>query len=767
MDMQNVTTPEVNQEAPKSKLGLFALIGVVLVTAIAGGVYYFGLKEAPPALPSQGGLQGSISNQATGFYEYTAADVTAHKAGTGTKEKISPKRGVAYPYITEDATMGALLTKDTVPVKGTAVMYGYWDNSVSKWITTQQTVKAWAAVTTPLSGTGLTTGKGVLKAGRALALITNVASLDAYKLADSSVEPSATLAKAAVDSLAEGWHLVALDKTEFDRVKKSFNYSSLWMLNADGNFVEVPATFDSKDLKNFVFWLKFNFKPAADAPKVADVTTGTMAWNDAGDLTVPWTKVDGATTYNVTVGAGTYVVSADGKVTLGGVAVDDKVATSAKTATGYTLTVKKSTAVDSAKPIDVKVEALKGAEVIATTGAKTVPAEAAKAETGTVVDIKGADGFVVEATPADSAVSLRPDFDQSSISEEDKEKVFAAFKGVSIAYKNETDKLVTLPYDHSKKVFTSPVAYITIIDNNNFKVSGLTNDTEYTFIVTALYEGYKSTPVTVKATPAKVAADTDTDTTTPAALKTESNWGETGLLVAWREVKDATTYVVTVDGSATYTVKADGTTTADSHAMTSTKDEAGTGTTFTVTLLGLDSTKAHTVKVEALKGTEVVAETSADEAKVPAKKAAEANTIVKVEDALIVEKVTPADKSLVITFTKLEGGANNTGLQVSYYIDAGAGQTEKPIVLTVNLNEDNGFKETNVELVEENVIKISNLNNDTKYNILLELTYGDGFTSKTGVVKDTGTPKTTDASLNYGFASIFDDVLNSLFNLFR
>jgi len=83
------------------------------------------------------------------------------------------------------------------------------------------------------------------------------------------------------------------------------------------------------------------------------------------------------------------------------------------------------------------------------------------------------------------------------------------------------------------------------------------------------------------------------------------------------------------------------------------------------------------------------------------------------------------------------------------------------------LNEDNGFKETNVELVEENVIKISNLNNDTKYNILLELTYGDGFTSKTGVVKDTGTPKTTDASLNYGFASIFDDVLNSLFNLFR
>ena len=159
--MQNVPTPEVNQEAPNKKLGLFALIGVLLVTVLGGGVYYFGFagNHTPPSLPSQGGLQGFISDKSTGFYKNDAADERDFKSQSHkTLSTLTAVKGVGYAYVTEKTNMKDQLETGTKAVKDNAFMYAYYDNGLSKFITTQQTVKNWAAATKALTGTAASSG---------------------------------------------------------------------------------------------------------------------------------------------------------------------------------------------------------------------------------------------------------------------------------------------------------------------------------------------------------------------------------------------------------------------------------------------------------------------------------------------------------------------------------------------------------------------------------------------------------------------------------
>lgn len=727
--MQNVPTPEVNQEAPNKKLGLFALIGVLLVTVLGGGVYYFGFagNHTPPSLPSQGGLQGFISDQSTGFYKNDAADERDFKSQSHkTLSTLTAVKGVGYAYVTEKTNMKDQLETGTKAVKDNAFMYAYYDNGLSKFITTQQTVKNWAAATKALTGTDASTGKGVLEVGRGLIFVTNVKSLEAYNLNDASVEPSAEVSKAAMDNLVVGWNLVPFTSADFSDVMKNSNFTSLWMLDATKTFVEVPKTFDVKDLKNYVFWVEYTTKPSFEAAAVDNRGGGTLQdanaksqWNHS-DLTVSWASVPLALKYNITIDGGTPIPVDVGTQTTNAANAD-------KVKVVYDSAKKTYVASISGQDVDkdhtVKFDALdKDGKIIAQTPETTV-----KTETVTTFD----DKLAVTTEPMDGAVKLMPTFDAGSHS------VKAITLTYGLPHTSGVKATLTAKADgtYTKDPANKDVSWSAGAHNSDIiTVSGLTNDKTYSFNISINYESglVSANSVDNNETPKKGGAVANVVEITATA-----DWDAVdtkNIIVTWSAVESATKYAVTVDAD-TYTVDAaDGTTTADPKKA----ESKGVHNDYTLIAKDLDTTKDHTVKVEAYKDAEVVA--TKDIA--VAKQAAAPVGDVTVDDALAAT-ATGGDKMVAIKLTKLEINLASPdkdkfkGLNIAYNdgtdksADLVATYDAVKKVYTFPAKSDN----VNVTWDEKDTITISGLVNDSTEQLFrVSMVYDTGYKSTVGSV---------------------------------
>ncbi|MCK9185972.1 hypothetical protein M0P48_00845 [Candidatus Gracilibacteria bacterium] len=290
MDMQNAITPEMNQAAPNKKLGFFALVGVVLLTAIAGGVYYFGFSDVnPPSLPSQAGGQGYISHKGTGFTQYEKTDKDNYKKPTDatTVSKVKTVDSVAYLVADRAITLKDALEKYIVPQEGMAIALAKYDPTTKLFYTTEQTVQNWKTASSVVPTTQLIKGEAFI-------VITNATEFETYL-----APPTKEVEGINILNLKKGWNMVSLKREDIKTLKAKYNVTSGWVLNSAGAFDKALDLSDVKDseLTNAVIWLKFNAAPAVLPPVQDDnpmswpaPTSATATYDATGkQIKISWT----------------------------------------------------------------------------------------------------------------------------------------------------------------------------------------------------------------------------------------------------------------------------------------------------------------------------------------------------------------------------------------------------------------------------------------------------------------------------------------------
>ncbi|MFA6305553.1 MAG: hypothetical protein WC651_02375 [Candidatus Gracilibacteria bacterium] len=279
MDIQNVPTPEVAttvvQEAPKSKLGLFAVIGAVLVAAIAGGVYYFGFMNSsnPPQLgagPGQGFQGMTVAGAADrGFLTYTQADVDNHAKVKAEKEKsgkakelnswshpADKRANLSYFWADKDITLTKAY-EEIVPQLDGEVLIAKYDPTKSTFVTTEN--KIWKKVTDINPGTTLSAGQATIT------MFIGTNKLSAYSEIKSASEfPEKDVDVLKLANTSKGWHLFSMPKKQVVELRKTINVSSIWALDATtGDFKKLDlSTVKESDITTSIVWLEFLATPA-------------------------------------------------------------------------------------------------------------------------------------------------------------------------------------------------------------------------------------------------------------------------------------------------------------------------------------------------------------------------------------------------------------------------------------------------------------------------------------------------------------------------
>ena len=270
----------MNTKEPQSKkLGLFALIGVILVTAIAGGLYSFGVfgdNEPPPELGGAKGqgLQGFMvkGSSERGFLTFNKADVAQYeddklsKRITEKEIKIwahpeDARASLTYFWANEPTKLMDIY-KDIAPELNSETLIATYDPTLLEgdglFTTTKNIV--WKKITN-------IDPNAVLKKGQAVIVMV----IGRNKMIAHDLNSASDISTSEMDILAvakKGWNLFGgLSRDKILTLDKASDPSpsSIWLLNdGSGAFEKIdPSTLKKSDISTSIVWVKYLETPKA------------------------------------------------------------------------------------------------------------------------------------------------------------------------------------------------------------------------------------------------------------------------------------------------------------------------------------------------------------------------------------------------------------------------------------------------------------------------------------------------------------------------
>lgn len=320
--MQNTLKSEENQNSKKTKFQLFALIGVLAVTAIAGGIYYFLQPESvPPSLEvKRNTYQGFSKDVEFGSVKWEKSDLKTYddklaelkKAGVNTSTAVkAEKNRTNILFALKDTNLKEIIDA-TSRIEGGRVIWAVYQGT---FIMTQNdyfnTVDSKGNVVAKIVDTSNTveTEKIKIKENQAVFLM---ADYDASNpLLRSELDVPAK--DVTLDSLTKGWHAIAMkDASVLLKDVGSTTYSLFGTKN-NKDFTKLK-TLDEKKNYNKIVWInvkvdklqsQFLANITVDKSKtvitkmeenIAPVVTGkavvVAAIDSAQNMPIAWTVVD-------------------------------------------------------------------------------------------------------------------------------------------------------------------------------------------------------------------------------------------------------------------------------------------------------------------------------------------------------------------------------------------------------------------------------------------------------------------------------------------
>ncbi|PJC38806.1 hypothetical protein CO044_03055 [Candidatus Peregrinibacteria bacterium CG_4_9_14_0_2_um_filter_38_9] len=290
---QEPLTPEVapvTPETPSKKLGLFAIIGAVIVTAIAGGIYYFSPTEATPPelIQNRNTYQGFIEDKQFKAVQWEKKDIEEYEirvkalktAGIDIGETIKAKKDIVNTFSAKKDTNLKEIFDFTSREERKRIIFGIYLSDLGTYTTTKNDFfntidsKGRTILTMVDPSKPADLEKIKIKENEAVSIMADYSP----ELHFLNLETVAPVSAMPLDYFTKGWHAVAVK--DFEGLMENVDpltYSA-WGTKNNKDFVKLKTPSEKKSFNN-IMWInvkvdKLVKKAVVDKTATGNATTG-------------------------------------------------------------------------------------------------------------------------------------------------------------------------------------------------------------------------------------------------------------------------------------------------------------------------------------------------------------------------------------------------------------------------------------------------------------------------------------------------------------